>query len=110
MSRHLEGLGKDVVIIYCSLPPNIKLAMASKVTQVARYVMKSDGCSVALRCVLHKSEKPDGHLHKREKPYVDPHQSGADLQHCLRIRIQIQDVKKCPQKNVDYRRNFMCCL
>jgi ATP-dependent RNA helicase SUPV3L1/SUV3 len=40
VSRNLERLGKEVAVIYGSLPPNTKLAMASK---VAGYlVMKSN--------------------------------------------------------------------
>jgi ATP-dependent RNA helicase SUPV3L1/SUV3 len=31
VSRNLERLGKEVAVIYGSLPPNTKLAMASKV-------------------------------------------------------------------------------
>jgi hypothetical protein len=47
VSRNLERLGKEVAVIYGSLPPNTKLAMASKVQcSVAQL-----GCSVAqLRC------------------------------------------------------------
>ncbi len=33
VSRNLERLGKEVAVIYGSLPPNTKLAMASKVAR-----------------------------------------------------------------------------
>ena len=35
VSRSLERLGKEVAVIYGSLPPNTKLAMASKVPTIA---------------------------------------------------------------------------